>query len=193
MCVCVSAPPSHSVFCLSVSLAPPPPLIVRVCVSLSLSVYPPHALFLSPPPAPLSLPRPSLHQDAMTAVAVEWTPMRMSLLDDVTELIDVYASRRVRNRIQIIPVANWGVTTALNACLHEAARMHATFIAFRYSLRAGPRASHGPGGGRPPSDGNGSASHDVGAHSARTILFGLCGLRHRIFGPRFLQPPPLPS
>jgi len=70
-------------------------------------------------------------EDAMTAVAVEWTPMRMSLLDDVTELIDVYASRRVRNRIQIIPVANWGVTTALNACLHEAARMHATFIAFR--------------------------------------------------------------
>mmetsp|Transcript_45773 Transcript_45773/g.74841 ORF Transcript_45773/g.74841 Transcript_45773/m.74841 type:complete len:649 (-) Transcript_45773:8-1954(-) len=69
--------------------------------------------------------------NAMAAVAVEWTPARLGLLDDVTDFVDSITSRLMRRRVQIIPVANWGVTTALNACLHEAARMHATFIAFR--------------------------------------------------------------
>ncbi len=32
---------------------------------------------------------------------------------------------------QVIPVASWGITTALNACLHEAARLSVQNIAFQ--------------------------------------------------------------
>ena len=67
----------------------------------------------------------------MAAVAVEWTPARLGLLDDVTDFVDSITSRLMRRRVQIIPVANWGVTTALNACLHEAARLQTKWVAFQ--------------------------------------------------------------
>ena len=90
-----------------------------------------------PPSASCAMPCTACQVDStMVAIAVEWTPARLRLLDDVTDLVDAIASRPMRKRIQIIPVANWGITTALNACLHEAARLQTKFVAFQ-SLEIG--------------------------------------------------------
>jgi len=69
-------------------------------------------------------------EDAAAAVAVEWTPTRLDLLKDVNSLLDKNFPYQ-KHRIHVIPVANWGITTSLNACVHEASKMDVTWIAFQ--------------------------------------------------------------
>eukprot|EP00667_Euglena_gracilis_P003575 EG_transcript_3583 len=69
-------------------------------------------------------------EDAAVAIAVEWTPTRMCLYAKLQHFLKTEFPRS-KHRIHVIPVANWGITTALNAGLHEAARLGVKWIAFQ--------------------------------------------------------------